>query len=96
MQYFVLWQAVMSDGRKGEQEYMSEKNELDARGLVCPMPIIKLSKAIKELQPGDVLEVIANDPAFTSDVSTWCEKMGHELSEVSSRGEDLVARIVKK
>ena len=75
---------------------MSEKKELDARGLVCPMPIIKLSKAIKELQPDDVLEVIANDPAFESDVSTWCEKMGHELSEVSSRGEDMVARIVKK
>lgn len=60
------------------------------------MPIIKLSKVIKELQVGDVLEVIANDPAFESDVSTWCEKMGHELAEVSNRGDDMVARIVKK
>ena len=85
-----------NDGWKGEQEDMSEKKELDARGLVCPMPIIKLSKVIKELQVGDVLEVIANDPAFESDVSTWCEKMGHELAEVSNRGDDMVARIVKK
>ena len=85
-----------NDGWKGEQEDMSEKKELDARGLVCPMPIIKLSKVIKELKVGDVLEVIANDPAFESDVSTWCEKMGHELAEVSNRGDDMVARIVKK
>ncbi len=96
IQYFIPWQVVISDGRKGEQEDMSEKKELDARGLICPMPIIKLSKVVKELQPGDVLEVVANDPGFESDISTWCEKMGHELLEVSSRGEDLVARIVKK
>ena len=75
---------------------MSEKKELDARGLVCPMPIIKLSKAIKDLQSGDTLLVTANDPAFESDVATWCEKMGHELAEVSGQGDDLTARIIKK
>ena len=75
---------------------MSEKKELDARGLVCPMPIIKLSKVIKEMQPGDVLEVIANDPAFESDVSTWCEKMGHMLKSVKKEGKELTATVEKK
>jgi TusA-related sulfurtransferase len=75
---------------------MSEIMELDARGLVCPMPIIKLSKVIKEMQAGDTLEVRADDPAFESDVTIWCEKLGHQLIEVSKVEKDLVARIVKK
>lgn len=75
---------------------MPEERELDARGLVCPMPIIKLSKAIKGMQPGGQLKVWADDPGFSSDVTTWCEKMGHELLGVAGQGKDLVARIVKK
>jgi tRNA 2-thiouridine synthesizing protein A len=75
---------------------MSEKMDLDARGLVCPMPIIKLAKIIKGMQAGDTLEITADDPAFESDVTTWCEKMGHQLAEVSKVDKDLVARIVKK
>lgn len=75
---------------------MAEKAQLDARGLVCPMPIIKLSKVIKELQVGDTLEVRADDPAFESDVTTWCQKMGHGLVEVKKDGKDLVALIEKK
>jgi TusA-related sulfurtransferase len=75
---------------------MSGEMELDARGLVCPMPIIKLSKIIKEMQKGDTLEIRADDPAFESDVTTWCAKMGHQLVEVTKVERDLVARIVKK
>ena len=75
---------------------MGEKTELDARGLVCPMPIIKLSKVVKDIQPGDTLEVRADDPAFESDVTTWCQKMGHTLVGVTKDGADLVALIEKK
>lgn len=75
---------------------MGEKAELDARGLVCPMPIIKLSKVVKDIQPGDTLEVRADDPAFESDVTTWCQKMGHTLVSVAKDGPDLVALIEKK
>ena len=75
---------------------MAEKTELDARGLVCPMPIIKLSKVIKEISPGDTLEVRADDPAFESDVTTWCKKMGHDLLEFRKDGKDLVALISKR
>lgn len=75
---------------------MSAKAELDARGLVCPMPIIKLSKVIKEIGEGDRLEVRADDPAFESDVTAWCEKMGHSLLEFRKDGKELVALIEKK
>ncbi len=75
---------------------MAEKVQFDARGLVCPMPIIKLSKVIKEIQAGDTLEVRADDPAFESDITTWCQKMGHRLLEVKKDGKDLVALVEKK
>jgi len=75
---------------------MGEKTELDARGLVCPMPIIKLSKIVKSIQAGDTLEVRADDPAFESDVTTWCQKMGHSLLGVRKDGKDLVALIEKQ
>lgn len=75
---------------------MSNKAELDARGLVCPMPIIKLSKIVKDINAGDTLEVRADDPAFESDVTTWCQKMGHTLVSVGKDGTDFVALIEKK
>ena len=75
---------------------MAERTELDARGLVCPMPIIKLSKIVKSIAPGDTLEVRANDPAFESDVTAWCQKMGHTLLEFKKEGTDLIALIEKR
>lgn len=75
---------------------MSEKTVLDARGLVCPMPIIKISKAVKEISSGDLLEVRADDPAFETDVTTWCQKVGHDLREFRKEGTELVALIEKR
>jgi TusA-related sulfurtransferase len=53
--------------------------EFDARGLKCPMPIIKLSAALKTVPVGDVLTVIADDRGFPPDLRAWCDKTGHEL-----------------
>jgi TusA-related sulfurtransferase len=52
---------------------------LDAVGVYCPMPIIKTAKAIKKLQVGQVLEVIADDEGIKTDMPTWCEAAGHEF-----------------
>jgi tRNA 2-thiouridine synthesizing protein A len=60
------------------------------------MPIIKLSKAVKAMAAGDTLEVRADDPAFESDVTAWCQKMGHALLEFKKEGTDLVALIEKR
>lgn len=51
--------------------------KLDCKGLSCPMPIVNISRAIKKLQAGDVLEVEATDPAFRADLEAWCKKLGH-------------------
>ena len=57
-----------------------DKNEtLDAKGLMCPMPIVKLAKKIKEMPAGAVLELIADDVGSKEDVPAWCKRTGNEL-----------------
>jgi tRNA 2-thiouridine synthesizing protein A len=52
---------------------------VDYRGLFCPMPIVKISKAIKEIEVGQVLEMVADDPGSKADVTAWARQTGHEL-----------------
>ena len=56
---------------------------LDAKGMYCPMPIVKLKKATKMMQPGQVLKLIATDPGSTRDVPAWANKTGAEILETS-------------
>lgn len=65
---------------------------VDARGLACPMPIVKAAIAIKALAPGELLEVLATDPGSTKDFVAWSTTTGHELVEQSA--EDGVYRFV--
>ena len=50
---------------------------LDAKGLACPMPIVKTRKIMKELKQGNVLEVQATDKGSTADLKAWAESSGH-------------------
>jgi TusA-related sulfurtransferase len=52
---------------------------IDLKGLLCPMPVIKVAKAIRELSVGETLEGIATDPAIAADIPAWCRTTGHEL-----------------
>jgi len=52
---------------------------VDTSGRCCPMPIVDTNKAIKSLQSGEVLEIIATDPGTRSDIPSWCERTGNEL-----------------
>ncbi|HHY93410.1 MAG TPA: sulfurtransferase TusA family protein [Firmicutes bacterium] len=51
---------------------------LDARGLLCPMPIVRLSKKMREMKTGAVLEIWADDEGAASDIPAWCEKTGNQ------------------
>jgi TusA-related sulfurtransferase len=64
--------------------------ELDARGLLCPMPIVKTAKAMKELLPGQVLKLIATDRGSLADVPAWAESTGNELLERHEEGDTFV------
>jgi len=58
--------------------------ELDLKGLRCPAPIVKLNGATRDLPPGEVLRVLASDPAFHLDVKAWCRRTQHELVDFTS------------
>ncbi|MFD2682391.1 sulfurtransferase TusA family protein [Bacillus seohaeanensis] len=52
---------------------------VDAKGLACPMPIVKTKKAMNELESGQVLEIHTTDKGAKSDLSAWAKSGGHEL-----------------
>ena len=54
---------------------------LDAKGLNCPLPVLKAKKAINGLQPGDTLEILATDPGSVEDFKAFSRATGHELVE---------------
>ena len=53
--------------------------ELDARGLLCPLPVLKARKRLGALAPGEVLRVVADDPAALVDIPHFCRESGHAL-----------------
>jgi TusA-related sulfurtransferase len=59
---------------------------VDARGLSCPMPIVKTALAVKPLQSGAFVEVLATDPGAQRDFVAWSKTTGHELVEQSVDG----------
>jgi tRNA 2-thiouridine synthesizing protein A len=59
---------------------------IDARGLSCPMPIVRTAQAIRTIAPGLALELLATDPGSTKDVAAWCRATGNQLVEQSSDG----------
>jgi tRNA 2-thiouridine synthesizing protein A len=58
---------------------MNFDKELDARGLNCPLPILRTKKALTDLQSGQVLKVLATDPGSVKDFQTFARQTGHQL-----------------
>ncbi|HEY8554380.1 MAG TPA: sulfurtransferase TusA family protein [Burkholderiales bacterium] len=64
------------------------RHVLDARHLLCPLPVIRVQNTVARLAPGDILEVRATDPGALHDIPAWCRVHGHEvLSAVEADGE---------
>lgn len=60
---------------------------LDAKGLSCPMPLLRTKKEIGKLKSGEILEVLGTDPGSRNDMPGWCEMSGHTyLGERESKG----------
>ncbi|GAB6935969.1 MAG: sulfurtransferase TusA family protein [Bacillota bacterium] len=68
---------------------------VDARGLSCPMPIVKAKKGIDSLQPGQVMELITTDKGSVNDVQAWAKQAGHEVLSVEERNGEYRFRIQK-
>lgn len=69
--------------------------ELDARGLSCPLPVLRARKALRGLAPGAVLRLLATDPGAVRDVAAMCENTGDRLIESDEADGILVFRIEK-
>lgn len=69
--------------------------ELDARGLLCPLPVLKTRKRLKGLAAGAVLTLRTDDPAARVDVPHFCTEQGHELVAMEEDGPALVFKIRK-
>jgi len=62
---------------------MQVDKELDAKGLNCPLPILRAKKALAEMQTGQVLKIVATDPGSVKDFQAFCKQTGHTLLEQS-------------
>ena len=69
---------------------MEVKTELDARGLNCPLPILKAKKALSELASGELLRVVATDPGSVRDFQAFARQTGNELVEQVTVGDEFM------
>lgn len=88
MKFFIIFNKM--------EVLMDIKKTIDARCLSCPMPIVKLSQGIKEINTGEVIEVIATDQSFVPDVESWCRKTGNSLVKIDNDGTTIKAYIKKE
>ena len=68
---------------------MAHKHTLDARRLLCPLPVIRVQEKVSGLSSGDVLEVWCTDPGARSDIPAWCRINGHRLLDISESDGEL-------
>ena len=68
---------------------------LDLKGLLCPMPVVKLAKAMKEISIGQTVEATASDPGVLADIPAWCKSTGNELVSIE-KGDKVITFVVKK
>jgi tRNA 2-thiouridine synthesizing protein A len=68
---------------------------LDAKGLKCPLPVLRARKAMKDVAQGELLQVLATDPGAVKDFAHFCETTGHQLVESSQDG-DVYSFLIRK
>lgn len=74
---------------------MTHDADLDAKGLLCPLPVLKARKRLQALQSGQVLRMLADDPAAIVDVPHFCAEAGHTLIDQSETADGQVYLIKK-
>ena len=74
---------------------MTQMPSFDYRGLKCPLPVLKARRALAQLSTGEVIELLADDPASPLDMSHFCEAEGHKLARSDSVESYFVYHIIK-
>jgi tRNA 2-thiouridine synthesizing protein A len=96
--FFLPGTALDSHGpfTRREPPTMSPETTLDARGLTCPLPILRAKKALKTLDDGAVLTVLATDPSSVRDFATFCRQTGNELLETAEETDGVFRYRIRK
>src|SRR3972149_196485 len=92
----VVWKAIyvpphqspMKDVRIGSRNVSVERT-VDAVGLFCPMPVVRLKLALEKVEVNQVVELLADDPGVSSDLPAWCEETGNQLLSLEKSEEGL-------
>ncbi|RLC32305.1 MAG: sulfurtransferase TusA family protein [Deltaproteobacteria bacterium] len=79
-----------------ELENIQADTVLDTRGLTCPMPLLKTKKALKGMNPGQILEVLGNDPGSKKDIPDFANKKGNEFIGMVDSPEGHTRYFIKK
>lgn len=66
---------------------------LDARRLLCPLPVIRMQEQVARLAKGDVLEVVCTDPGARHDIPAWCRVHGHRVMGIDTRDGEIVVTV---
>ena len=66
---------------------------IDARNLLCPLPVIRTQDGVENLQPGDMVEVLCTDPGVKHDIPAWCRMWGHEVRRIDEQDNQITITI---
>jgi TusA-related sulfurtransferase len=66
---------------------------IDARNLLCPMPVIRTQDRVADLQPGELVEVVCTDPGVVYDIPAWCRMRGHEVCNIDEQENEITITI---
>jgi len=68
-------------------------HQLDAKRMLCPMPVIKTQNLVKTLQVGDTLEITCTDPGVVNDIPAWCRIIGHLFLNHCTYCDDIIVNV---
>ena len=71
-------------------------SRLDCSGLLCPLPVVKTKRAMKKIEIGQILEMIATDPGAVPDMEAWARQTRHELLHHEEQSEGVFRFLIKK
>ena len=69
---------------------------IDLKGLLCPIPVVKIAKAIKQVEVGQVVEAEASDPGVLADIPAWCKSTGNEMLSMEKDDNKILTFRVKR
>jgi tRNA 2-thiouridine synthesizing protein A len=75
---------------------LTPTTQLDLKGLLCPLPVVKIAQAIKKIGMGDVIEATASDPGVLKDIPAWARSSGQELISIEKTGDKEFKFVVRR